>query len=96
MNYDFWKRIHDYAKKKMHDAYHKKNLCSVRCPYCLTWDWETNGLISWNYNETGDLATMVCKKCKRESKWGTDSALPYCLNKKTVKMNSEQICREIE
>ena len=75
----FWLWLYSVVKKYRDNVLREKHGCSVKCPWCNTWSWETDGVQQWVYNETGDRVTMVCKKCTRESRWGTDHALPYCL-----------------
>jgi hypothetical protein len=75
----FWKWLYQYCRRKVQSIHHKNHGCSVRCPWCLTWSWEVDGVKEWR--EENGLIRMVCKKCKGESDWSLDAALPMCITK---------------
>lgn len=91
-----WQWLYLMAKKKVDDHLRSRHGCSVICPWCRTWSWQTDGVLRWEYNETGDLATMICKHCDRESKWGTDHALPYCITDPTKTKKIEFLEKLVE
>jgi len=74
-----WKWLYSVAKEKVDRYNHDHHPCSVRCPWCKTWSWETDGVKRWEYNDTGDLVIMTCKYCERDSKWDNTNALPCCI-----------------
>ena len=75
MSYRFWKRIHDYARKKMRYAWDGLNL---RCPHCNTW-WSDVG--DYGYSPGGNIDTMTCHQCGKDSYWMNEGLIAWSVPK---------------
>ena len=65
MNYKFWKRIHEYALKKMRNKWNSQDL---RCPHCNTWVSEV-GKFEYKRDSKTGIDMMTCYQCGKDSYW---------------------------
>ncbi|ASV44361.1 hypothetical protein PBI_SCTP2_346 [Salicola phage SCTP-2] len=76
MTYEFWKRVRDYAQRKMKQEYGHGDL---KCPNCKRWTYELGGCVTmYQYDKHNDI--MVCKQCGYESMWFMGAAVPISNN----------------
>ena len=77
MNYKFWKRIHEYALKKMRNKWNSQDL---RCPHCNTWVSEV-GKFEYKRDSKTGIDMMTCYQCDKDSYWRNEGIVAWTVEK---------------
>ena len=77
MNYKFWKRIHEYALKKMRNKWNSQDL---RCPHCNTWVSEV-GKFEYKRDSKTGIDMMTCYQCGKDSYWRNEGIVSWTVEK---------------
>lgn len=69
MNYQFWRRVREWAKGKARKSFLEERCLNLKCPHCNTWQSDAEaegGLRSFGHPL---VVALDCGQCKKASGW---------------------------